>query len=153
MLAVLVLVGMLTMISGDSGEVYGDIIRRHSLTRQHLYPAMLVSGLLLVAVSALITSLIGYYSTYRVVGPLYRFGQNLRLATFDEHAPLVALRRGDALTEQSSGVRQAITRLRAHYSEQDGAAAAAAQALAAGDRARYAGAVARLKDLDAEVNL
>lgn len=152
-LAALVLLAMLTLISGDSGEVYGDIIRRHSLTRQHLNQAMLVAGLLLVAVTAIITSLIGYYSTYRVSGPLYRFGQNLRLATFDEQAPLAALRRGDALSEQAAGVRAAVTGLRAHVAQRDAAAAAAAQALAAGERARYAAAVARLKELDAQVSL
>lgn len=152
-LAAAVLLAMLTLISGDGGHTYGELIRMHSLTREHLNTAMLAAGLVLVAITAAITSLIGYYSTYRVSGPLYRFGQNLRLATYDEQAPLVALRRGDALTEQSAGVRQAVTALRAHHAALGAAAREASAALAVNDSQRYAAAVARLKELDAQAGL
>lgn len=152
-LAAAVLLGMLFLISGGQGQSYGELIRMHSLTRAHLNTAMLVAGLVLVTVTAVITCAIGYYSGYRVAGPLYRFGQNLRLAGDDAHAPLVALRRGDALTEQASGVRQAVATLRAHRAASVAAAREAALAVAAGDAARYAAALARLKELDAQASL
>lgn len=140
-------------IGGGSGESYGDIIRMHSLTHAHLGKAMLVAGLLLVAVTALMTALIGYYSSYRVAGPLYRFGQNLRLAAGDQHAPLAGLRRGDALGEQAAAIDGAVARLRHHHEALGAAAADAAQACAAGDSVRYGAALARLNELDALARL
>lgn len=153
LLAALVLLGMLFLISGGQGQTYGELIRMHSLTRVHLNTAMLVAGLLLVTVAAVITSVIAWYSSYRVAGPLYRFGQNLRLAGDDGHAPLVGLRRGDALTEQALAVRQAVATLRAHHAAGTAAAREAALAVAAGDAVRYAKALARLKELDAQASL
>lgn len=152
-LAALVLLVMLTLITGDGGQRYADVIRLHSLTRQHLGAAMLVAGLVLVSITGAITWLIVKYSSFRVAGPLYRFGQNLRLAGACDNTPLVALRRGDALSRQAAGVEQAVAVLRAHYAAVRAAGLGAAAAAAAGDAAAYAAALAELKALDAQVRL
>jgi hypothetical protein len=152
-LAVLVLLAVLTLITGATGQSYGAIIRAHSLTRQHLGAAMLVAGLLLVALSGAITWLTAYYSSFRVAGPLYRFSQNLKLVRGgDARAPL-GLRRGDALARQAEDIEQAIAGVRGHYASLRATAAAAVAALAAGDAARYAAALEQLNDIDAKVQL
>lgn len=152
-IAALVLLAMLNLITGESGESYGAIIRSHSLTRRHLGAAMLAAGLLLLAFTALVTCLIVLYSSFRVAGPLYRFGQNLQLASASDHTALVELRRADPLSAHADGVKQAVAAVRAHYAGMNGACARAAQALAAGDACAYAEAVARLKQADAHVRL
>lgn len=151
--ASLVLLGVLTLITGEGGQSYGTIIASHSLTRRHLGAAMVAAGLLLVAFTCLITCLIIYYSSFRVAGPLYRFGQNLRLASSSDSSALLELRSGDALVRHADGVKQAVGALREHYLQVDVTAHAAAAAAAAGDSAGYAAALARLKELDAQVAL
>lgn len=150
-LAALVLLAILTLITGESGESYGAIIRSHSLTRRHLGAAMLVAGLLLLAFTALVTCLIVLYSSFRVAGPLYRFGQNLQLAGTSDRTALVELRRADPLGAHADGVKQAVAAVRAHYAGLNDACQCAAQALAAGDAHAYAEALARLKQADAHV--
>lgn len=152
-LAVLALLAVLTLITGDTGESYGAIIRSHSLTRQHLGAAMLVAGLLLVAITGFITWLIVLYSSFRVAGPLYRFLQNLKLASASDSTELIELRKGDALSKQSACIKQAVSTLRQHYAEMKIAADEASSALAAGNAARYADAIARLKELDGKVRV
>lgn len=151
--AALVLVAVLSFITGPAGESYGEIIRAHSITREHLGHAMLVAGLLLVALTALITWMIAYYSSLRVAGPLYRFSQNLKLVRDDDLRPPLALRRGDALRRQAAQIEQAIERVRAHKASLRAAAADAALALDHDDAAAYGAALARLKELDAHATL
>lgn len=153
LLAALVLLAVLTLITGATGESYGAIIRLHSLTRQHLGPAMLVAGLVLIAFTGAITCLIVYYTSFRVAGPLHRFSQNLKLARIGNRAPPLALRSGDPLAPQAAAIEQALAVLRAHGAALEQAGAAAAAALAAHDAPAYEAALARLKGLDAEVRL
>lgn len=152
-LAVLALLGVLTLITGESGEAYGAIIRSRSLTRQHLGAAMLVAGLLLVAIAGFMTWLIALYSTFRVDGPLYRFSQNLKLAGASDSSKLIELRKGDALSKQAEGIKRAVAALRRHHFEINLAAEQASFALAAGDAAQYAEAIVRLKLLDAKAHV
>ncbi len=152
-LAVLVLLAVLTLITGDSGESYGAIIRSHNLTRQGLGAAMLVAGLLLVAITGLITWFIVLYSSFRVAGPLYRFSQNLKLARTSDTSALLELRQGDALPQQAADIKQAVSTLRQHHAAVKIAAADAGSALVAGDAAQYAAAIARLNVLDEKVCL
>ncbi len=151
--AVLVLLAVLTLITGDGGETYGEVIRSHSLTRQELGVAMLVAGLLLVAITGVITWLIVLYSSFRVAGPLYRFSQNLKLAGASDTSALIDLRQGDALATQAVHIKQAVATLRQHRAALKMAAAEAACALAAGHGADYADAIARLNGLDEKVQL
>jgi hypothetical protein len=152
-LAVLVLVTVLTLVAGPAGESYGEIIRAHSMTRQHLGAVMLAAGPVLVALTGVITWLIVCYSSLRVAGPLYRFGQNLKLVRGDAASVPLALRRGDALESQAARIGQAVAAVRAHHARLRSAAAAAAAALERGDAAGYEAALERLKDIDAQAVL
>lgn len=147
-LAVLALFAVLTLITGDTGESYGAIIRAHSLTRQHLGPALLIAGLLLVAIAGFITWLIVLYSSFRVAGPLYRFSQNLKLAGASNSIELIELRAGDAFAKQAAGIKRTVFALRNHRAELRRAADQASSALLAGDAAQYTAALARLRELD-----
>lgn len=149
--AVLSLLFSLALVSGDNGDSYAEIIRSNSVTRGHLATVMLLIGLMLVAIAGVITWLIALYSSFRVAGPLYRFSKNLKLASSSNYAPLIELRKGDSLMEQAEHIKDAVATLRDHYAEVEAAAADASSALASGDAAAYAVAVARLKALDENV--
>ncbi len=152
-LAALVLVLVVLLITHGAGDSYDAIIRSNSLTRQHLGVAMLVAGLLLVAVCGLITWMIVLYTSFRVAGPLYRFSQNLKFASTTDAVELTKLRKGDALLPQAAGIQQAVTVLRQHRADFKAAARDAASALAHGGAEQYADALARLKMLDDKVRL
>lgn len=151
--ATLVLIVGLLFITGGSGESYGAIIRSHSLTGDHLGLAMLSAGLVIVAVTGLMTWMIVLYSSVRVAGPLYRFCQNLKLATASDSIALIELRKGDALTRHAVGIKTAISTLREHYAATQAASDQALSALGAGDAAQYADAIARLKTLDEKIRV
>lgn len=149
--AVLSLLVSLALISGDSGDSYAEIIRNNSITRAHLGTVMLLIGLMLVAIAGVITWLIALYSSFRIAGPLYRFSQNLKLASVSNSAPLIDLRKGDSLLDQAENIKQAVSTLREHYVAVEQASADASSALERQDAAAYADAVARLKALDEKV--
>jgi len=151
--AVLSLLISLLLVSGPAEESYAAIIRSNSITNAHLGKVMLTIGLMLVAIAGVITWMIALYSSFRVAGPLYRFTQNLKLATASDSSRLIELRKGDALTEQAEHIKQAVAALREHYASVESAASAAAQALDRDDATAYADAIARLKALDDKVRL
>lgn len=150
--ATLALVAGLTLV-GAGADSYSALIRSHSLTGEYLGPAMLLAGLMLVAIAGVATWMIALYSSHRIAGPLYRFSQNLKLAAASDAAPMLELRKGDALLAQAANVKLAVAGLREHYAALRGAAGQARAALAAGDAANYAEAVKRLKALDDKVRI
>lgn len=152
-IAVLSLLISLTLISGQQDLSYLEIIRNNSVTRAHLGQVMLMIGLMLVAIAGVITWLIVLYSSFRIVGPLYRFTQNLKLASSSDSAALIDLRKGDALHAQGENIKQAVASLREHYAAVETVSRQAATALEKGDAAAYAEAVKRLKALDEEVRV
>jgi hypothetical protein len=143
----------LMFLTGQTQESYAQIVRNHSLTRAHLATVMLLIGLTLVAVAALITWMITLYSSFRIAGPLYRFSQNLKLASASDVAALRGLRRGDSLREQENNILRAVDALREHHAAVEQASDAAAAALKGNDAAAYVEAVARLKALDEKVGV
>lgn len=151
--AVLSLVISLLLVSGPVEESYADIIRSNSITRDNLGKVMLTVGLMLVAIAGVITWLISLYSSFRIAGPLYRFAQNLKLASASDSSPLIELREGDALWEQSRHIQTAVAVLRGHYAAVEEASADAIDAVQKGDAAVYAAAVARLRALDEKVRI
>jgi hypothetical protein len=88
-----------------------------------------------------------------VAGPLYRFCQNLKLATASDSIALIELRKGDALTRHALDIKLAISMLRGHYAATQAASDQALSALGAGDAVQYADAITRLKMLDEKVRL
>jgi hypothetical protein len=151
--AVLSLLISLMLVSGQADDSYAAIIRSNSITRANLGKAMLLIGLMLVAVAGVITWLITLYSSFRIVGPLYRFSQNLKLASASDFQNLIDLRQGDRLLEQQEHIKQAVAALRGHYAAVEQSANDASAALEQGDDASYAEAVARLKALDEKVRV
>jgi len=151
--AVLSLLISLLLISGPTDDTYSAIIRSNSMTRDNLGKVMLTIGLMLVAIAGVITWLITLYSSFRIVGPLYRFTQNLKLAGTSDSTPLIELRQGDALRDQAASIKMAVSTLRDHYAAVEQVSAAALAALEQGDADAYSNAVARLKALDGQVRL
>jgi hypothetical protein len=151
--AVLSLLISLLLISGPTDDSYLAIVRNHSVTREHLGKVMLMIGLMLVAIAGVITWLIALYSSLRIVGPLYRFSQNLKLASLSDSAALIELRKGDALVAQAEHIKQAVSTMREHYAAVEQVAEEAAAALDKDDAAAYADAIARLKVLDEKVRV
>jgi hypothetical protein len=152
-IAVLSLLISLMLISGQTDDSYLEVIRSNSITRAHLGRVMSTIGLMLVAIAGIITWLIVLYSSFRIVGPLYRFTQNLKLAGDSDSAALIGLRQGDAMQEQEENIKIAVAVLREHYTEVEAVSRQAAAALDESDAAAYAGAVARLKALDEKVRV
>lgn len=146
--AVLSLLLSLLLISGDAGDSYAEIIRTNSITRAHLDKVMLMTGLVLIALAGVITWGITLYSSFRIAGPLYRFSQNLKLASASDFARLIDLRNDDSLVEQAKSIKQAVDALREHHVALEQASQAALNALQKNDAAAYAEALARLKLLD-----
>lgn len=150
-IAMIALVIALTMVTDQSGETYSAIVQVQHLKSENLGKVMLVAGLLLLAITGLVTWLIALYSSFRIAGPLYRFSQNLRLAAADESAPLIDLREGDSLRTESEMIKQTVAAVRAHHAEVAAAARQACDAIASGDEAGYARSVAQLRTLDEKV--
>jgi hypothetical protein len=151
--AVLSLLISLLLVSGEAGDTYAEIIRSNSITRVHLEKVMLMIGLVLVAISGVITWMIALYSSFRIAGPLYRFSQNLKLASASDSARLVELREGDSLADQAEHIKHAVSVLREHHAVLELAAQEVSDALRANDAAAYADAVARLKAHDEKVRV
>lgn len=151
--AVLSLLISVLLVSGDAGDSYSEIIRSNSITRANLGKVMLMIGLVLVAIAGVITWLIGLYSSFRIAGPLYRFSQNLKLASASDSARLIDLRNDDSLVEQAENIKQAVAILREHHAALEQVSHEAAIALEKHDAAAYAAAVARLKLLDEKVRV
>lgn len=144
----------LKFITNEGGESYSAIILSKTLTREQLGPAMLVAGLVLATISGLITWILTLYSTFRVAGPLYRFTRNLKLATENvSPVELITIRKDDTMHDQAKAIKQAICGLRDHYATMKDATHEASSALAAGDAAQYADAVAHLRSLDEKIHI
>ncbi len=144
--ATAVLLLTLTLITHDGGESYGQIVQAHALTRQYLGPAMVVAGLVLLAIIGVITWLIALYSSFRIAGPLYRFSRNLELATAIGPVVPIKIRKDDALQQEAQAVDEALTAVRAHLAALRVEAEALESALLADDSVLYEEALARLKE-------
>jgi uncharacterized Zn finger protein len=93
------------------------------------------------------------YSSFRIVGPLYRFTQNLKLASTSDSATLINLRKGDTLHAQEENIKLAVASLREHYAAVETVSRQASAALEQRDAAAYADAIRRLKALDEKVRV
>ena len=151
-IAVLSLMLSMSMIRGLDDASYFAAVRSSTITRAQLGPVMLAAGLALVAIAGIITWLIALYSSFRIAGPLYRFSQNLKLATASDGAALIDLRRDDTLNAHSGRIKDAVGVLRAHYAALEAQAEAASAALERGDAAAYEQAVAALKAIDEQAH-
>jgi hypothetical protein len=151
--AMIALVIALTMITEQSGASYSAVVQVQQLKSENLGKVMLLAGLVLVAITGLTTWLIALYSSFRIAGPLYRFSQNLQLATNDESAALIDIREGDSLRQEAEMIKQTVMTVRAYHAAVTTAARQASDALNAGDQTSYAQSIARLRMLDEKVRI
>jgi len=152
-------VGLLILMAGivavevDGG--YFQIIQAHTLTRQHIAPAMIVTTLLLLAVVSLSVWLIALLSSFRIAGPLYRFSCIFQQAS--QPLPAYRLRRNDALQDVSQDIRQSIEQLHAHYQGLRNEVEALQDMLQQDENntlaQQYQQGVQRLKNLESELQL
>jgi hypothetical protein len=151
--AMIALVIALTMITDQSGASYSAIVQVQHLKSENLGKVMLLAGLVLLAITGLVTWLIALYSSFRIAGPLYRFSQNLQLATANESAALINIREGDSLQQEEEMIKQTVMTVRAYHAAVTTAARQASDAIAAGDESGYALSIARLRMLDEKIRI
>jgi hypothetical protein len=151
--AVLSLLGALTILGPSGADSYAAIVRSNALTAEHLATIVLLTGLVLVAITGVVTWLIALYSSFRIAGPLYRFSENLKLASAGNLTPLIKLRGGDTMRHQARRIESSIEKLRMHHAAVEQLALDANAALDRADADAYAAAVAHLKALDDKVRL
>lgn len=148
----LILMAGFVVVEADGG--YFQVIQAHTLTRQHIGPAMIVTTLLLLAVAGLSAGIIALFSSFRVAGPLYRFSRVFQQAR--QPVPTYRLRRKDALQEVSDNIQASIEQLHAHYQQLRTEIDALHNALERNDsttKQQYHQGLQRLKHLEAELKL
>ncbi len=148
--ALLVLGAVVGWLADGEGGSYLELIQAHAITRRQLGPALLVAGLVLLALVALVTWLFTLYGSFRFAGPLYRFTRNFRQAA---QQPPLGIRRDDALQATAAHLREAWDGLHRLRQELDEAAQAAEAAVRAGDAAAWQAARSRLQALIGRVRL
>lgn len=115
--ALVLLLVSVFFLTDQTGTRYADIVYAHSLTQKHLKPVLLISGLCLLGFVAFTTWLITLYSSFKVVGPLFRFSRNFEAAGTGQK-PL-GVRKDDELQDLSHLLQESITTLQDHYQELD----------------------------------
>ena len=144
------------LATDDNGTDYATIIFTHNLTRQSLGPAMLVFGLLMVAIAAIATWFITLFSSFRIAGPLFRFSQNLKSILDNTFAVPMAIRRTDMLQGEWNRFDASQAKLRDHYGSLREAFEQCEQALHEGaepDGVSVPQALARLREVERRVQL
>lgn len=153
-LSLIVLSFMLYEIASENNESYSSLVSSHAVTQQELSTAMIIAGLVLVAISGLITGFVALATSFGVAGPLFRITQNLKLAA--EHpatAVVLPIRQGDLIHQQAQQITQAIHINQEHHILMRKTVDEAIAALEAGDAGTYQDAVVRLRSLDEKVRL
>jgi hypothetical protein len=117
LVALIAMTGVVMFITTDGGEGYLDQLANLRLSQQRLMPLVVLVGLFLLATAGFITWLIALYSSFRVAGPLYRFACNIEMVLTKGLVTLVPLRRDDCFQQQSRQLNEAVSVLKAHYTE------------------------------------
>lgn len=114
-LTLLCLGGAILHLFGGEPQSYGQVLQSFALGQRHLIPALLLSGLLLVAVAGMLMGIISLYSTFRVAGPLFRFSRCIQRQIQEGPLPMAALRDGDLLQEEYHLLAGCAENLQAYY--------------------------------------
>ena len=153
LLSLVVLTWMLFHLAPRGQASYLDAIASTSLSYAYLLPAMVAAGLLIVAVTGLVTWLIALYSSFRVAGPLYRLARNLEDAMARGPISAIPIRRSDKLQTEAHQFEQAVGALHAHYVEMRQAIDLAEEAARRADRPALAAALDALKQIERRASL
>lgn len=151
--AIGLLILMVINVAAEAEGDYFQIIQIHTLTRQHIGPAMVVTTLLLLAMVGLSVSIITLYSSFRIAGPLYRFSRIFQQAR--QPVPAQHLRRKDSLQDVSHEIQESIQHLHAHYDLIQNEVVALKKTLGSkiSTPEQYQKKVQRLKQLESELQL
>lgn len=144
------------LFTDEKGTDYAHIISNHSLTRQSLEPAILVFGLVMVALASITTWIIALYSSFRITGPLFAFSQNLKGIIENAFTVPMAIRRTDMLQREWHEFDASQATLRDHYGCLREALAQCEQTLRAGaelDTVSLRQALARLQEVERRAQL
>jgi hypothetical protein len=87
----------LFVATDGSGATYGELVQSHTITQRLLAPALLISGLFLLALTAVLTWLVSLYSSFRIAGPLFRLTKNLEASIADGPGRALPIRTTDRL--------------------------------------------------------
>lgn len=113
--AAICLLAVIYYLVGADKTTYQEIFSSYTMTRRHLAPTLLLSGLALTMLIGLMTWLIALYSTFRVAGPVHRFSLNLKRQILEGPIPVEAFRQGDFLQVEHLHFSAAASRLQYHY--------------------------------------
>ncbi len=138
---------------GGKGANYREIISTYSVAHENLQPALLVFGLVIVAVAAIATWLVTLYASFSFAGPLFRFSRNLKLVAEQGPVAPIPLRATDQLQRECDAFRESVGELRRHYSELTGLVQQYEAALMRGDAIERQQVLARLKEAERRAHL
>ena len=96
---------------------YLENISSLAASSKNLDLLLLLTGLLIVVLAATTTWFITLYSSFRVVGPLYRFSRNLEVSASEGTVPLMRIRNTDYLQEECQLLRESVVSLYSYYGE------------------------------------
>lgn len=108
---------VIVLLVSDKGANYRGIISAYSIAHENLQSALLIFGLVMVAVAAIATWLVTLYASFSFAGPLYRFSRNLEFVTEQGPVTSLSLRGTDQLQRECNIFRGSVDELRRHYSE------------------------------------
>lgn len=108
---------VIALLVSDKGISYRGIISAFSVAHENLQPALLIFGLVMVAVAAVATWLVTLYASFSFAGPLYRFSRNLEFVTEQGPVTPLSMRATDQLQRECDIFHGSVDELRRHYSE------------------------------------
>lgn len=114
-LSVAALVGVVLLLGPAPSGDYGATVAFHVRARALVDQGLLLASLGLTAITAVVTWLISLYSSFRVAGPLYRFGKNLEELATRDLPRLLPLRADDELQAEAGELNAAAAVLAEHY--------------------------------------
>jgi hypothetical protein len=141
------------LLIGGKGANYREIISTYSIAHENLQPALLVFGLVMIAVAAIATWLVTLYASFSFAGPLYRFSRNLKLVAEQGPVVPVPLRATDQLQRECDAFRDSVGELRRHYSELAELVQQFEAALTSGDAGERRHVLARLQEAERRARL
>ena len=139
--------------NADTSGDYVGILVSLGTVQQQLPAVLTFIFLTVVAVVAVITWAITLYSSFRIAGPIYRFGANLETAIKSGPITMIPIRETDSLQEESRQLGQCSMSLRDYYRELRQRSEALATTLTEDNRDRRSDALQQLVEVERRAQL
>lgn len=143
----------LYLLFGKPTDSYLDYIQSLSLSQSDLPMIMSLGGLLLLVGTGITIWLIVLYSSFLVIGPLYRFARNLDAGIRDGTVTTTPIRTGDDLQPESQLLIDSVSSLYQHYQQMENTVNTALQALDAEDNTQLDSAIQQLQEQQAQFTI